>query len=204
MAENEHNKELQIRKLDTLLKISNMMNENEQPSALMKKISQVIAEFLEADRVSFFFHDKIEDKLYTHFAWGLEKGEVIVEKDIGIVGLVYSSNVIVRTNSPYEHPNFHPDIDIKTGYKTKSLIALPIVHKKNIIGAFQALNKNGDLKFTENDEDFLVEVLAQSSGLLNLLKQRDFSEYQAHMLRNAVGGILKWADEFRRSHKIGT
>ncbi len=78
------------------------------------------------------------------------------------------------------------------------------MHKNKTIGAFQALNKKTDGEFTEEDEDFLTELLGQISALLNVLKRRDVDEYQAHMLRDAVSGILKWADEFRHNHKIGT
>lgn len=204
MIEHSKNEDQQIKKLNALLKISNIINEKEPPSVLIKKISEVVAGFLDADRVSFFFHDERTDELYTHFAWGLTKGEISVPKDLGIVGMVFSSNSIVRTNAPYDHPHFYFHSDLETGYKTENLIALPVVHKNKTIGAFQALNKKTGNEFTEEDEAFLTELLEQISALLNVLKRRDVDEYQTHMLRDAVSGIIKWADEFRRSHKIGT
>jgi transcriptional regulator of acetoin/glycerol metabolism len=47
------------------------------------------------------------------------------------------------------------DIDMKTGYYTKNILAIPIFDKeKNILGVLQLLNKNED--FTKKDLELMT------------------------------------------------
>jgi len=58
---------------------------------------------------------------------------------------------------------FNRDIDQKTGYKTKTILCMPIMIQGNIIGVVQMVNKkNGH--FTKSDEESF-ETFAVYCGL---------------------------------------
>jgi len=58
---------------------------------------------------------------------------------------------------------FRRDIDQKTGYKTKTLLCMPIMIQGNVIGVVQMVNKrNGH--FTKSDEESF-ETFAVYCGL---------------------------------------
>ena len=60
--------------------------------------------------------------------------------------------------------HFNPDVDKSTGYKTKTILCMPIKNlQQKIIGAFQVLNKL-DGYFTTEDEDLLVAI-GSSAGI---------------------------------------
>ena len=66
-------------------------------------------------------------------------------------------------NLPSADLFFRRDIDQKTGYKTKTLLCMPIMIQGNVIGVVQMINKkNGH--FTKSDEESF-ETFAVYCGL---------------------------------------
>ena len=59
---------------------------------------------------------------------------------------------IVNIVDAYDDPRFNPDIDKKTGYKTKSILCMPIVSKNGVLGVVQMVNRLKGDHFTKEDE----------------------------------------------------
>src|SRR5262249_10036597 len=63
----------------------------------------------------------------------------------------------------YADPRFQPQIDRQTGYRTRSMLALPIRNNLGrIIGVMQVLNKQGGA-FTPRDQALLTTVCGQAA-----------------------------------------
>ena len=63
----------------------------------------------------------------------------------------------------YKDSRFNPEVDKKTGYKTKTILCMPIMNNnREIIGAFQVINKIDGI-FTKNDEDLLIAIGGSAS-----------------------------------------
>ena len=74
---------------------------------------------------------------------------------IGMTGYFRTKNILMK--------DFSRDIDQKTGYKTKTLLCMPIMIQGNVIGVVQMVNKkNGH--FTKSDEESF-ETFAVYCGL---------------------------------------
>ncbi|MBN3278254.1 PDE11 phosphodiesterase, partial [Polyodon spathula] len=87
--------------------------------------------------------------------------EVQVPWGKGIIGYVAEHGETVNIPDAYQDRRFSNEIDKLTGYKTKSLLCMPIGNSDGeIIGVAQAINKNprGAL-FTEDDEKVLEMYL---------------------------------------------
>ena len=53
----------------------------------------------------------------------------------------------------YADPRFNPDADARTGFRTRCLLAIPVLdHEGRVFGVAEALNKNGGALFTAEDE----------------------------------------------------
>jgi len=66
--------------------------------------------------------------------------------------------------------NFNDEIDKLTGFKTKSMLCMPLTNNKDkIIGVFQLLNSKFN-KFTYDDEDFLKALSSHASIALENVK----------------------------------
>ena len=57
-----------VERLELLLMIGRMMHATSDQEELINSIALAVGHYLEADRCSIFFHDKLTDELYTHLA----------------------------------------------------------------------------------------------------------------------------------------
>ncbi|MFT5368046.1 MAG: putative methionine-R-sulfoxide reductase with GAF domain [Candidatus Latescibacterota bacterium] len=178
MAEQVSNTELEHRnhRLEILLKISRMMNATTNQETLITNIAAEVAEYIQADRCSIFFYDRLTDELYTHLATGLDAGQVIrIPCNVGIAGYVFNSGEVKNVRDVSQEPLFTGEADKKTGYVTKTLLTYPLKNRgKKTIGVLQLLNKMSDPNyFTEEDEIFLQDLVDQISDLLDLILRKD-------------------------------
>ena len=63
----------------------------------------------------------------------------------------------------FQDPRFNSEVDLKTGYKTHSILSMPIKDQSGeVIGVAQTVNKFGgkDEPFDEKDEKVSYPVLA--------------------------------------------
>ena len=67
----------------------------------------------------------------------------------GIAGFVADTAQILNIRRAYEDERFNPAIDEQTGYKTRSILCMPIHIRGTVIGVIQMINKkSGDGIFT--------------------------------------------------------
>ncbi len=131
---------------------------------LLETIAKQIQNALGADRCTVFLFDKEKNELWSKVALGLEKEEIRFSIDKGLAGHVLKTGEVVNIKNAYESLYFNKEIDLKTGYKTKNILCMPIRNLSHqILGVFQVLNKHeGD--FTKKDEELLTAIGA-SAGI---------------------------------------
>ncbi|GHV03719.1 hypothetical protein AGMMS50229_03530 [Campylobacterota bacterium] len=104
-----------------------------------------------ADRCTLWLLDLVENQLWTKVAHGIPP--IRIASDSGIVGYTIRENAPVIINDAYSDSRFNPDVDKKTGYRTRNIIALPVYDGNGeIIGVYQAINKmTGEQAFSQLD-----------------------------------------------------
>jgi PAS domain S-box-containing protein len=66
---------------------------------------------------------------------------------------VAKTGELVNLEDAYKSPLFDPKTDKQTGYRTRTVLCIPLKDRNNkVIGALQALNKKGNATFSLNDE----------------------------------------------------
>ena len=95
-----------------------------------------------ADRCTIWIVNREKRTLWTKVAQGINKLEIPM--DSGIVGSAVSSGERELIDDVYFDERFNKSIDKKTGYRTKSMMVIPMFdNEENIIGAFQVINHSG-------------------------------------------------------------
>ena len=85
---------------------------------------------------------------------------------IGIAGRVAATGETQNIADPYSHPDFNPAVDRDTGYRTRSILCMPIYdRKKQIFAVAELLNKIGNEPFSDKDEAMFRDF-AESLGLI--------------------------------------
>jgi len=141
-----------------------------------------------ADRCTLFLLDTTTNELYSRIVDhetddhqdDMEEGMHITNKDTaaiivaatkGIAGQVLQSGCGVNVPDVYEDPGFNRSVDKQTGYRTKSVLCVPIIGKQNAtLGVVQMINKTKlhehtdtttTVSFSEQDKALLTVFINQ-------------------------------------------
>lgn len=166
--------------LIALVKIGQAVAAEKDIDTLIKTIAEETKIALNADRCTVFLYDKEHNELYSKVATGLDDvKELRIPADKGLAGHVVQTGETINIKDAYKDSRFNPDVDKKTGYRTQTILCMPIKNfNQEIIGVFQVLNKF-DETFTIDDEDLLVAI-ASSAGIS--LENAQLFERQRKML----------------------
>lgn len=160
--------ENQLLKLLSLTSISAILNSHLEIHQLMSLIMLYSKDLLEAEASSLFLLEKEENFLYCEVALG-EKGETIqayarLEVGQGIAGWVAREKKSIHLRDAYDDDRFDRSWDKKSGFRTKSLICVPLFIKDQLIGTLEVMNKTGDRVFNKFDLD-LLESIAEHAAV---------------------------------------
>jgi Nif-specific regulatory protein len=132
--------------------------------ALLSEITSRTKERLEADRVSIFLYDRERCEIWSVISQ--EKKLMRFDARLGIAGDVARTGRTINVADAYEEPLFHKEIDLETGYRTRTLLAVPLVNSRGeIIGVGEAINKEKGV-FSENDAAALKALAANVAAAI--------------------------------------
>jgi PAS domain S-box-containing protein len=143
-----------IRKLDLLKTISLLSLENISVEKVLGRVGELVKDFLSVQRVTFYISEG--DTLKSAYASDMTSG-ITLENGKGIAGYVARTGKPYRTNDAPTDPNFCPDVDAATGYKTGRILAVPVIEASKLFGVVEAINKNTD--FTDEDTTDFEEIV---------------------------------------------
>jgi sigma-B regulation protein RsbU (phosphoserine phosphatase) len=170
-----------ITQLSLLFEATRLLNSTLDLAELLELILKIASTEVNADRGSVFLVDQEHKELWSIVASGLDHQEIRVPFGMGVAGRVGESGETVNTPDAYSLPYFEQGFDQKFGYRTRSLLCIPVRHHTgNIVGVIQLLNKKGGPNFTAEDEDFLAKLSGHMAMALEnarlhrdaLIKQR--------------------------------
>ncbi len=165
--------------LIALLKIARTISAEIDLDRLLKTIAEQTKFALKADRCTVFLIDREKKELWSKVALGMEHKEIRFPMEKGLAGHVAMTGKTVNIQNAYNDERFNQEIDVQTGYRTQSILCMPIRNLKyEVIGVFQVINKF-DGSFTETDEDLLITIGA-SAGIA--LENNRLFETQQKML----------------------
>ena len=149
--------------LVSLVKIGRSISAVTDIDILLKVIAEETKIAIQADRCTVFLLDKEKNELWSKVALGMDSREIRFPADKGLAGYVVKTGEPLNIPDAYNDERFNPDVDKETGYKTKTILCLPIKNNnQEIIGAFQVLNKKEGV-FTKGDEDLLFAIGGSAS-----------------------------------------
>ncbi len=150
--------------LSTIVEATKRLNSTLDLGELINIILQLATRHTSADRGTVFLVDKERDEIWSLVGLGLQQQEIRLPATKGIAGWVVHHGEIVNLPDVYQDPRFERDVDRRLGYRTRTLLCLPIRNKDGeVIGVLQLLNKK-DGPFTAADEGFL-EALSDHVAL---------------------------------------
>lgn len=136
-----------------------------------------------SDRCTLWLLDKQKNTLWTKVAHGLDKIEIPSNR--GLAGHAIQSGEPIIIDDAYQDDRFNPDVDKKTGYRTKAVLVIPIRNQKEeIIGCYQAVNKMTESeKFSKKDLKHLTLAASYTGkSLESALLHHEIEETQKEII----------------------
>src|SRR5438045_2424576 len=159
-------RELDYRK--RLSAITNQLNSAESIPHILLTLAGKILELLDAERLTIYAVDTKNQELYSLQKVGDVPKEIRVPKSFAsIAGFTALARKTVNIKDAYEATElakFHPNLrfdqrwDKQTGFRTKSVLAVPIMFEKYLLGVVQLINRKHAPAFTGLDEDAAEEI----------------------------------------------
>jgi signal transduction histidine kinase len=143
---------------------------------LFDLIADQTKRIMDSERCSVFLENAKGAGLTAFVSTDLKRNEINIPNNRGVAGWVFKNKIPLIISDAYNDERFYPDIDKLTGFKTRNIICVPLVNRKEeTIGTLQALNKNSG-EFSDDDREILtylanyVTVAIENARLYEELK----------------------------------
>ena len=212
------NTDVQLRRLERMLEISRELTSTVALEPLLRKIVDMAAELTDSEKGSILLLDTRTGELHFCTASGAQSGQLAdipVPIEGSIAGTVLTSGEPLIVLDAQADPRHYGEVGQRIGSETRSLLAVPLQIKDRRIGVLEAVNRQGDQGFSQEDVDTLMTLAAQAAvaienaklmealrkaydrlGELDRLKS-DFIAIASHELRTPLSLILLYADVLR-------
>lgn len=178
-----------------LLEIMGAISEQNLDTLLLT-ITRGSSTVLDADRSTLFVVDRVKKQIWSKVAQGAGMAEIRIPIGAGIAGQVALTGEIINIPDAYADPRFNREVDKKTGYRTRSILCMPMKDAGGkIIGVFQILNKVSGA-FTAADEQLLGAFASQAAvavknAMLNdeIRKRMEVSETLLKVMKSVASEL---------------
>ncbi|XP_077858928.1 rod cGMP-specific 3',5'-cyclic phosphodiesterase subunit beta isoform X3 [Macaca mulatta] len=191
----------QVEESEALLELVQDMQENINMERVVFKVLRRLCTLLQADRCSLFMYRQrngvaeLATRLFSVQPDSVLEdclvppdSEIVFPLDIGVVGHVAQTKKMVNVKDVAECPHFSSFADELTDYKTKNILATPIMNGKDVVAVIMAVNKLNGPFFTSEDEDVFLKYLNFAT--------LDLKIYHLSYLHNCEtrrGQVLLWS-----------
>ena len=184
-----------IELLTTAESLSSVIDKDQLFEMIMTRSRRLVS----ADRCSLFTTDRKREYLLSKVASGTSRS-IVLPISQGIAGHVATTGQSLNIADAYEDERFNKDVDLSTGYRTKSILCLPIIGRAEaVIGVTQMINKQGENGvFTENDVN-LMKAFNVFCGIA-LSNANLFDD--TNTMKRRVEGLLNLAMSMSREQSL--
>jgi serine/threonine-protein kinase len=133
---------------------------------LLFLLGETASRLANAELATIYLVDRERGEVRSKVKLGSDTGEICIPLGVGIAGTVAAAGQMINLPDPYADPRFNPDIDRRTGFKTRNLLTVPMIAQSGeVIGVFQILNKRRGT-FEADDEEVLSSLAATAAVII--------------------------------------
>ncbi|MBF0356521.1 MAG: GAF domain-containing protein [Alphaproteobacteria bacterium] len=152
-----------------LLDVSNRLAASHDLLEALATLVDITTSTIGAERGAAFLNEEATGELYSLVSEGKFTREIRILNSSGIAGHVFTTGKGVMIHDAYSDAHFNKSVDQLTGFKTTSILCVPLRNLKGErIGVAQLLNKkSGD--FSQADMELLEAIVEQAAIALESL-----------------------------------
>ena len=132
---------------------------------LLGRVLAAAARVTEAERATLYLVDDDGTRLVSHAMEGGDgPGRIVLTLGEGIAGTAAKERRTVSVPDAYGDPNFAQAFDQRTGFRTRSVLATPMLTPDGrVVGVLQVLNRREIGAFDDDDRAMLEALSAQAA-----------------------------------------
>jgi phosphoserine phosphatase len=173
---------------------------------LLRRIEATALRILGCERLTIFTNEPSTNELHSRYATGTP--EIHTPSDRGIAAATLREGRMINVHDVTGDPRFYSGIDRQTGYRTRSLLSVPLHGVgSEITGVLELLNKSGGT-FTPSDEELaltlgsLTEITLQRHGLVDQYREKQRLEHDLELARTIQRSLLPSDDPSLAGYEI--
>ena len=162
------------------------ISREEDISNLILLNADLARDLVGAERCSLWLIDDGTGELWTRVAHGI--GEIRIPRGRGVVGSCIAQSETLIINDAQRDKRFLRSVDESSGFRTASILCVPLRHEKGVMGAFQLLNKKNG--FSVQDAEvlrFMALYAASAIQAESLRQEAESARLLKHELVLAAG-----------------
>ncbi len=188
-------------KLNTVIKITKQFRETLYIDTLLENIVKSAMHLNSAEAASLLLYDE-EGNLRCKVLLGEQSQALkdrVIKRGKGISGWVAETGKPALINDVTNQTRFNPEFGEKeSGFKTKSILCVPLIYNNEIIGVIDVLNKKGGV-FTKEDEELLHSLADQAA--ISIAQSRAHESWHSDIIH--ITEILVSAQDSHSPDKKG-
>lgn len=175
----------QLKVYKGLVEVSALINAITDFNELLAAILDVSRRVMLAEASSLFLTNG-EGNLELVVASGAGAGEtprekIVVPRGQGVAGWVLENKTSALVKDAYADPRFYQGVDKKTGFRTRSILCVPLSRNQHEIGVLQVLNPVEKESFDENDVEAFEAYGMLAATAIEKLRTIDQQRKQERM-----------------------
>ncbi|ETK92414.1 hypothetical protein L915_04142 [Phytophthora nicotianae] len=170
--------------IEARLKLTTFISESTDIAEFVNMVMELGKDIMDCDRFGLLLIDHFKHELWITPRVGGESIRSPINR--GISGLVATTGQTVCTRDAYKHELFDPSVDMKTGYRTTSVLCMPVFEDHSVtippkvVAVAMCINKKEGahvVAFTQTDREIMSKYCAEVQFALGRLSL-DVSYYK--------------------------
>ncbi len=188
MTADKRSKNSLIERLRFFQSIVRKISERKPLEKLLDEIIDESKSLLNSEAASLLLYDSKDNLLHYHTVAGRKRSSIkarTIKIGEGIAGWIAGKRIPAIIDDCYSDKRFNREFDSRSGFKTRNMICVPMLKKKELIGVIQSMNKKGNRKFTKEDLDLFEALAAQCAVAIENARLTEL-EFREEQLKNEL------------------
>ena len=190
------------RELATILRFSALIISSLNIEDVLDRAMQCAEEFIGAEASTVYELDEEKNQLFIRVARGEKKDlmkQVTLDLGEGIAGYVVQTGKPLVVQDVGKEKRFSDKFDRLTGFKTRSMLCVPLILRDKPMGALQVLNKKSGRPFTRIEFELLVGMAQQ---IVIAMENAKLYQYMEEKVRSTTQELKIAQEKLIRSERL--
>lgn len=193
--------------IEILQRVNIFMESIDDLHRMLQQIMKVSMEAVSAQASSVFLYDSDKKELSFDVTLG-EKSDKLTQCSIklgeGIVGCSAKNLEIINITDVHHDSRFDKSWDQMTGFRTRSILAVPMVRRGELVGVLEVINKDSAAGFDTGDQELIGIIASQAAIAVENAKLYQATLDKNRRLEQALAQLNETQARLIQAEKMST